>query len=365
MGFLSFYPWFTIKERATLGDCILEPVDVTAPPTNDEERQIRNILQRYHDKSNRPIREATLIYKDGTPKTQDPTDEEINDVFIVSEMIAFSGLSARRFFSWDYLNRDTLRLVGQRFKDSQDSPSITSRRRDGQTLEGFSRDVFIEKCPQNVSLLAKEQLDFPLAESLCKLYRSKDDLWLDVYDAILGFNNANTDRNEIRETAEIVHTCGAFERLFGYSQAKVVPKFVHLLSKVPTATNLKYVRKHGSYVSNQNPATVREAWIRDFYKTRNEVGHGKSQAQHDKTWDITEHLLLAAYIFPLVMKMFLQEHCWYSLTDKDKERVFAYDYFLNVPHTHGQANKDDPDSHYWGEVRGAARWDYMGKKCTV
>jgi hypothetical protein len=177
---------------------------------------------------------------------------------------------------------------------------------------------------------------------------------------ISSFNNANTDRSEIREEAEIVHLCGAFERLFGYSQKEVVPGFTKILSSIPNATNLKLSRLWGNYVLNQNKANnIREAWIKDFYKTRNEVGHGKSRVHHAKTWDIKEHLLIGTYIFPIILKLFLEQNSLYRTTNDEKQIAFFLEYVLNTPHALGIRFSEDPYSYFWLEFIRDASWDWI------
>ena len=47
----------------------------------------------------------------------------------------------------------------------------------------------------------------------------------------------------------------------------------------------------------------RELWIRDFFQTRNQFAHGKRNPLGKSKWTIKEHLLLAAFIFPLSMSI--------------------------------------------------------------
>jgi len=84
------------------------------------------------------LRSATLVRAPGKTLTQDLDDDDIADAFALGEAVAFTGLSARRFFGYkDYNNRDTFSAIVQKLFPHPEEPPFANRRRDGGVL-GFN-----------------------------------------------------------------------------------------------------------------------------------------------------------------------------------------------------------------------------------
>lgn len=85
-------------------------------------------------------------------------------------------------------------------------------------------------------------------------------------------------------------------------------------SDVPcaTCTRLETARK------KFKRGTIREQWILDLYNLRNDLAHGKVAQRYPSIWTLHEHLLLASFAFPLVVKSRLAAIGVYSMTERDQ-----------------------------------------------
>jgi hypothetical protein len=78
---------------------------------------------------------------------------------------------------------------------------------------------------------------------------------------------------------------------------------------------------------------VLEAWARDFCVSRGSVAHGHDYAAAKPTWSLRNHLLLATYLLPLVMKRFLAKSVTLIMRDEEIalieafERLACFDHF--------------------------------------
>jgi hypothetical protein len=84
--------------------------------------------------------------------------------------------------------------------------------------------------------------------------------------------------------------------------------------------------------------SIREAWLADAYRLRGKYGHGDVTAfGYRVTWQVHEHLLLAAFVFPLVVKAVLVQEGFYEFTKDDDmanaifETLATYDAFAPDP----------------------------------
>ncbi len=61
---------------------------------------------------------------------------------------------------------------------------------------------------------------------------------------------------------------------------------------------------------------------------RNKVAHKGSDGGRSGGWTIFEHLVMAAYVFPLAVKLLLERESHYVLTDTDRGGCWAVDQLL-------------------------------------
>jgi hypothetical protein len=166
--------------------------------------------------------------------------------------------------------------------------------------------------------------------------------WRRYEDAVYSFNSANTDRDDTPEQHEVVATVGAFQQVLdadGRADA-IAGKLDDLLrpylapdpcgSKVDAARRFEAARR-GAERGYTPPRTMTEAWFRDFFFVRNAFGHGQRRENRSR-WNSSEHLLLAAYIFPIVLGACLAADGHYTLSDSERRRAWGFPYYLALRH---------------------------------
>lgn len=161
-------------------------------------------------------------------------------LFAFSELVAFSGLSSRKFFHWNYWNRDNLRLVIQAFRNPAAGVAVISRRRDGQTMKYIVDGSYTVALPSHVCLPIHLTLDEPLLNSLAGV--RADTKWFDLIEAITIFNLANTDSSEVQEHAEAILMIGAYERVLGCRRGKEKELAAKLVELCQPAENIEVAK---------------------------------------------------------------------------------------------------------------------------
>lgn len=95
--------------------------------------------------------------------------------------------------------------------------------------------------------------------------------------------------------------------------------------------------------------SVREAWLADAYVLRSQYGHGHvGEPQYKSAWAPEEHLLLAAYVFPLTVKAVLDAGGYYQWTEDDKTHSDAFDSLATLDPFSSTTSGDQ--SHPWTKV---------------
>jgi hypothetical protein len=77
--------------------------------------------------------------------------------------------------------------------------------------------------------------------------------------------------------------------------------------------------------------TVRQIWVRDLYRLRGDLAHGKVSPRFPSIWKTDEHLLLAAFVFPLLVKSLLSAAGAYTLTEGDEVSIDAFERLAVAP----------------------------------
>ena len=218
---------------------------------------------------------------------------EQDDLFIFSEIIAFSGLSQREYFGsgLNYTNRDNFTMVIQSFKNPSGGVGITTRRRDGYTSQFFSSKEYKVIRPIHVhsNLISIELIDNNLITALLKVKETKD--WPCFEEAIFSFNRANIDSDQVPEQAELILLNGAFERIFNLNHGKSKELAEHFTS-IFKPNYLVKTEECNRIPQDQwdKYNSITEFWINDLFILRGNLSHGRKTSTYKSIWTLKEHL---------------------------------------------------------------------------
>ncbi len=138
--------------------------------------------------------------------------------------------------------------------------------------------------------------------------------------------------------AEAALMAFAFEQYFQANTARgLATKFDDLLilqSKTPVQT--AQVQRPGIYpdpdplyTNAQLDWPVAKMWMNEFHQYRSTFAHGAGSSSRTWGWVPLEHLVMAAFVFPLIVKLGLAKEGHYSLTLDDKADCQSVDLLLS------------------------------------
>lgn len=369
MGMLAFFPWFGLDDEITVGQFKLAGFQRGERPAgagSELQQLIDSVLEPYKDAEDVPIQHATLVQLENHNVTDDLTEEERNALFVFAECLTFASLSRREFFGigFGYVNADHFRQVIQQFQSGSDGVAIRTRRRDGSTLNYVAREAYKVFRPDHVTPADfGVEVDVPLLNAL--LAARDAPTWQRYADASFGFNRANTDSNEVAEEAEVVFMIGAVERLldcghgnendlaraFASTPSPSITLDGHLCTRIPQ----ERVRIGCS---------VREFWMRDFFRVRGNLAHGEREVSYPAVWEVREHLLLGAYVLPLTAKCLLHSEGLYRLTENDRLDIDVFEQLASENLFARERGCAGRETWPWNRVRGEALWAALSQKAV-
>ena len=176
-----------------------------------------------------------------------------------------------------------------------------------------------------------------------------------------------TDDELMAETAEAILMGSAFEQLLSAdSSYKLGKKFGALFGRFGSAT-VKDALAARPGIDIDTTTTERAAaqphwwvhrkWMEELYDLRSKSVHKGHHSDRTWGWSLFEHLAMAAWVFPLTVKMLLQREGHYQLTDHDCSHCLAIDQLLAVDGW-GELIEDGIGPPRWHEVVSTTRRNY-------
>lgn len=244
-------------------------------------------------------------------------------------------------FGGSYVNSSNFRPVGQAYRgDAPGFIAVSSRRRDGSTTDGgYKHGEFKFSLPLQVSIREAASVDVRLLAALDAAHAAGSVTAERLRTALPFVELANTDDEFMTEHAEAILMGSAFEQLLAgdASAYKLGAKFGALFGRFGgvTVEEARKVRP-GIEIDASTPERaaaqpkwwVHRKWIEELYDVRSKVVHRGHPGDRSWGWQVGEHLVMAAHVFPLAVKLLLEQEGHYAPTDEDRASCLATDVLL-------------------------------------
>jgi hypothetical protein len=134
----------------------------------------------------------------------------------------------------------------------------------------------------------------------------------------------------VRPEWELVYIVAALERLFDCRRGREDDVAIAFTAALIPSQNLEkneFALSKQSLVKQkfEHVTTIREIWMRDFFRFRGHLAHGSTESKQPQIWSLMEHLLLSSFAFPVAVKSLLAKTNAYKLTDADKIRLESFE----------------------------------------
>lgn len=299
-------------------------------------------------------------------------DEEAREHHVAAVTLLTMALIGENqyFHNGNYVNSSMTEVHFQNFSVGEDMVAFTSRRRDGSHTDmGYCfNDVTITTPPACRPRGGCSGVPSPWLDALASVLSGGTPLDRLILEAANLFGQANTDSPSVLVSTELVALANAFDRIFprddgGYELCSrlscVLDAWTTMTVKASNRLASKKVaasKIYGQYKDIEDWKLVR-FWMFELYRLRSDYVHGNDLKRHRWGWDAGEHLLLGAYVFPLLIKVLLVNEGRYELSDKDTGRINAIDPLLDLTlYYDRQTNKK-----LWTQVIRESGWDLSFK----
>lgn len=361
LKFATLLPWLLLDEGASVSGFELVPYRRGSPiPNVDTEiaDTLDEALSCYIGPDLRPVDQVTLLRYAERDLVCALSRDEQQAILEFSELLSVAGLSARELCShFSYWNRDHFRVKFEVLTGASGFVSVSSRRRDGTHIDMGTRERAHVCRPSHVRS-DTVSLDMPLLHSL--VGNQSHDSWPRVLESLVNFNAANTDDGYMSARTELVLLSGAMERLLGATHGKENDLAERFSASFPCQAPRPISdcpRLNRSGVSDRFPraSSSVEVWIRDLFRLRGDLAHGRVSEKYPAVWEASEHLALGSVAYPLLLKSVLSNAGAYELTHEDRCQAHAFECLLCL---------SSLDHESWARVSQEAAWN-QGKRDAV
>jgi len=401
-----FLPFLRLEKGYTVAGVeflpLRDPVGGVPAVLQDALEPLDRILSGYVDRHNEPFTNCVVATIPG--KGWNLADRDFTKVEWAASLLFLASWARNEYFprfGGSYVNSTNFRVVGQRF--SGDVPTyiaISARRRDGHSMDGgYEHGEFRFNLPVQCSIRDDADIDQGFLTALDTASTNGAATVNRLRTALPFVQLANTDDEFMIGPAEAILMGSAFEQLLradasAYRLSKklgnVFDQFgsVRVVDAKTARPNLtidaspgdsrawrvwKKVHRFIPWNTVKDPVDqwlsrrlhaahsswwAHRKWIEELYDLRSKVVHRGHHAGRNWGWNIFEHLVMSAYVFPLAVKLLLAENGHYQLSDDDRVRCLAVDKLLaSVRWVEDRNAEDDESEESWTAVTARVRRD--------
>jgi len=331
------------------------------------------ILSGYVGREGRPLRDCVVATIPG--RGWDLARADFDNVRWAASLLFLASWARNEYFprfAGDYVNATQFRVVGQSYSGDLPGPvSFGIPRRDGETTTaGYDHGEAKFYLPIQVTLTPATVDDLFLA-ALDDANSSRIPLVDRLRTALPFVEIANSDDEFLTWPAQAILMGSAFEQLFrgDGSAYKLSKRFGDRFKPFGNVTLQEAWRDRPGVAIDQAPTDVRiwkiwkkriaswftaptrskidkwlanryrvaqlqwplhRHWIAELYDVRSKAVH-EGAAATAGGWSMLEHLVMGAFVFPLAVKLLLENDNRYVLSEDDRVRCLAIDKILASP----------------------------------
>ena len=329
---------------------------------------LERILSGYVDRQGTPFTNCVVATIPG--KGWDLSRDDSPAVMWGASLLFLVSWACNDYFPWyggSYVNSTMFRIIGQAY--SGDMPvhiAIPARRRDGESLDGgYKHGEITFNVPVQCSIRAPAVFDEDFLAGLSAAVAADSEVTSLLRTTLPFVEVANTDDDFMTAHAEAILMASAYEQLLrgDAKKYKLGQRLADLFEEfgAVTVADAQKVRA-GITIDNSDAERaaaqpkwwVHQKWIEELYDMRSKVAHKGSYGGRPWGWTLFEHLVMAAYVFPLVVKLLLEREGHYALTDTDRAGCCAVDQLLaSARWVEEEAGRQSEES--WTGIRSKAR----------
>lgn len=339
-------PWLSLNEQVSVGPVTFMPFDLDDPPLLEDPRTVAMLVRRlssYKDLERRPISRCTVALHSATVPLAPLSNNQKEDLSRATDALCFAMLAENQFFADSfarYTNSSRFTLSFMNFEMNSEIMAFRVSRIGGEELSAWGCDDISVTIPLQCAITRtlgwRDNGQHSLLRALWKAIGDKQGQTGHIASAVSLFSWASSDEQWLRSEQQVPMFESAFEYCFPDIASNFSGRLDTVVRRMPAPggglhqTPLRV--RPGTWLAEKACVPPQSRcvlyWFREFVRLRNDILHGNPLQDRSWVWHPEEHVVMAAFSFPLLIKCLLAEQSVYSLTEADKIRLDAIDHLL-------------------------------------
>jgi hypothetical protein len=336
-------PWVTLPRPVTVAGFRFVPIQTSdpAPVVGSEIASTAAQAIRTHvDQRGKPIEKCTIVLRTRHAVAWDIPGSMWSAANRAAEILALSCLAEQRFLMGHFsphLNATMFRLVGQGVTVGADGIGLTYPRR-GQSLRALGwkfKDLAFQQPPQ-IEGTGCEVVNLRLAKALHKARSSNSPVWEPIASSLKLFLLGHAEMPDLGWDTCVMISAMAFERLLEPAQtsAQVLAETFALQWAAHASQTIAQARRvkpdpNPTWAATQRGWPIHRKWMKELYEARSSQAHRGSKSSFSRNWADGQHMVIAAYVYPLTVKLRLASAGLYQLDDEEQVACDTLDKLLD------------------------------------
>ena len=338
---LFILPWLTLKQPIFVGGFWFKPIsagNAVGLVGADMGPTVQKLLGSYIDLKGQPVDGCTLVLRRNHPLAWDIPPSIWRKLHRALDILMLSHLSEQRFYEQfsPHMNATMFQAVGHGVSANSDHLSLHQRRRGMSLLHGGLRyqDVRFQQ-PSQINQTECGPFNNRLAKALTLVHSSDPELWERIESALEFFKLAHSEDPQRDWSEACMLAAMSFEKLLGTPAnahelseelAKIFSPYAGVLVQDAKRVNADPSPKDASM---QRTWRLRQKWIKELYELRSALAHKGPNPKRSINWSAEQHIVIAAFVFALAVKLLLVERSLYALSNEEKGACDAVDKLLD------------------------------------
>ena len=341
---VCWLPWLPLHETVTLGRIMFRPFRANSPLDGCDTKlsgQLSSLAGRFIDIHGQPVQKLAIAICDADMTFPVLEDDAIEAVLKAARLLMLAYHGGNMYFSRTgarYVNSSVFQVVVQKFVAGDEFTTVVTRRREGLSKDGgYERSEIREQSPRSVHSCHEGSCDKTFLDALSVVVDGKREHHRRIANSLAWFALANTDSFAMPESNELVLLLWSIDHLlntegtnraYQESIGEKLGKYASAKADSSRRPLGEMPRKDEDTKVPPNECLILKQWAFQHYLLRNNITHGNDWLSKEWRWNVREHCVFAAWLYPLLVKVILSEQDEYQFTYQDKGALAAIDTIL-------------------------------------
>lgn len=339
-GRIAFLPWVKLPKTISVNGFDFVPLEVAsldgALPGNLVDAAT-HAIQAHKETKGSPINAFTLIRHQNPDLAWNISEELWPSAFQAAQLIALCALSEQEFLKGHFaphLNATMFQPVSMSVSAASNTIGLYVRRRGGGlNIGGIGTKDFVFTEPPQVQRTECETIDEKLLEALTLARDKSPELARSITDSLQYFLLANAEEQILDDEHCLMLSAISFERLLKPNKSSAIGlaeafdcKWIDF-EAIPI-TEAKNIEPDNAWKEGQKAWSIKKKWMKELYEVRSSYAHRGKRSALSSNWGHWQHIVIAAFTYPLTVKLLSKDAGLYELREEDQVNCDVLDRLL-------------------------------------